>query len=136
MIKSNVITVMLIPLTLILPACATKTAEDLFVENTGQQQLTSERLLAILDGNTAKWADGSYVYYSGSEIRALDSEGEPMVGTINFDNDRHCRSWGGSEKCSTVYAVGSDDTLAFYVNGKSDTSGGEVVVIAGNPENL
>ncbi len=134
--KPNILAIILITFSLLLSACATKSAEDLFIENSGQKQLTSEQLSTILDGNTVRWADGSHVYYNGSEIRALDSDGNPMVGIISFENDLHCRSWGGGEKCSSVYAVGGDDKLAFYVDGKSDSSGGEVVVIPGNPQSL
>lgn len=35
-------------------------------------------------------------------VRELGSKGQPMVGTISFKNDLHCRSWGGKDKCSTV----------------------------------
>jgi len=118
-----------------LSACATKSAEDVFVESQGLQPMTSERLEVVLDGNTIQWADGTNVYYSGSEIRALDSDGGPMVGTINFADNLHCRAWGGADKCSSVYE-GPDGTLTFFVDGKADSSGGYGQVIEGNPENL
>jgi len=115
---------------------ATKSAEGLFAENQGLQQLTSEKLQTVLNGNTLRWADGSHVYYVGSEIRAQDSNGEPMVGAINYANDLHCRSWrGGKDKCSSVYQDG-EGKLSFFVDGKPDSSGGYAYVLTGNPEGL
>jgi len=104
-------------LVMLLSACATKSAEDIFVESQGLQPMTSERLQTVLDGNTIQWGDGTNVYYSGSEIRALDSGGGPMVGTIDFSDNLHCRAWGGEDKCSSVYED-SDGKLTFFVDGK------------------
>jgi len=122
-------------LVILVAACATKSAEDIFVENQGLQPMTSERLQTVLDGNTIQWGDGTNVYYSGSEIRALDSDGGSMVGTIKFSDNLHCRAWGGADKCSSVYED-SDGKLTFFVDGKPDSSGGYGRVISGNPENL
>ena len=125
---------------LALSACATSpientSAEELVAKNQNLQQMTSERLKTVLDGNTVKWADGSHVYYSGSEIRSVESDGSPIVGTIKFVDNQHCRAWGGADKCSSVYEE-KDGKLSFFVDGKPDSSGGYGYVIAGNPENL
>ena len=115
---------------------AAKSAEDIFAENQGLQRLTSEKLGAVLEGNTLQWADGTHVYYVGSEIRAQNSNGELMIGAINYANDLHCRSWrSGKEKCSTVYHDG-EGKLTFFVDGNPDSSGGHGQIIAGNPREL
>jgi len=108
--------------------------EDLFVENRGLQQMTSEELESVLDGNTVVWGDGSIVYYNGAVIQGITPDGTQLVGAINFANSLHCRSWnGGSDKCSTVYDDGSG-ILTFFVNGRPDSSGGYAQVYIGNRE--
>jgi len=125
----------IIAMTVLLPACAAKSAEDIFAENHGLQQMTSEKLESALEGNTLRWQDGSHVYYVGSEIRSLDSNGEPMVGTINCADNLHCRSWGKKYKCSAVYHDG-EGKLSFFVDGKPDSSGGHGQILIGNTKEL
>jgi len=129
------LTVALLPLTLIVSGCSTQSAEEKFAESQSVQPMTTAELQQALDGNTALWADGSNVYYNGSEISALNSDGSPLNGTIDFSNNMHCRNWGGGDKCSTVYRVDGDQ-YTFFVDGKLDSSGGTVQVLEGNPENL
>lgn len=132
----NIRVVSLIALTSALSACANKSAESIYSENQGSLRLSSERLQTIFDGNTLEWADGTVVYYNGSEIRASESDGTVIVGTIRFTDNLHCRSWnGGNEKCSTVYEDGKGK-LFFFVDGKPDSSGGYGRIVAGNPNQL
>lgn len=112
-----------------------RSAEEIYAESRGLKQMTSEELQSVLNGNTLQWGDGSLVYYDGSEIRGLNPSDESLVGTINFANNLHCRNWGRSDKCSTVYDDGSG-TLIFFVGGDPDSSGGYANVLIGNPEQL
>lgn len=97
--------------------------------------MTSGALEEVFDGDTFLWGDESQVYYSDDKIRALDSKGESIAGTISFANDLHCRSWGGKDKCPTVYDSGNN-MLIFFVDGKPDSSGGGGRIITGNPAKL
>lgn len=133
--KTKIQAILLFTLSLVLSACATQSAEDVFAENQGLQQMTSERLQAVFDGNTLEWGDGSIVYYTGAEIRTPESDGTVTVGTISFTNNQHCRSWGGADKCSTVYENG-DGKLSFFVGGKPDSSGGFGRIVTGNTKDL
>ena len=121
---------------IVLPGCATTSTEQNYSSDQALQKMTSNRLRSALNGNTVKWPDGSAVYYSGSEIRTAGSDGESIIGAINFSNDQHCRSWnGGGERCSTVYE-GADGKLSFFVEGETDSSGGYALILKGNPNKL
>lgn len=126
--------------TLAITSCAATSPdaspEDVFAEQNNVQQMTSRRLATVLDGNTLIWDDGSAVYYSGSEIRTPNSDGTVTVGTIDFSNNMHCRTWnGGGEKCSSVYED-DDVNLNFFVEGQPDSSGGRGRITIGKPEGL
>lgn len=111
-----------------------RSAENIYAESRGLQQMTSDELQSVLGGNTIVWGDGSIVYYTGAEIRTPDIT--LTMGTIDFAGDLHCRTWnGGRPKCSTVYDDGSG-ILYFFVDGNPDSSGGYARIFIGNTEQL